>query len=89
MIEKLAQFTDIRSCLIVGGLSTKVSLVFQFHDAFSILLGFQARMLLPSIFHTVAYYANISLISLSKVYYDLGWIIAKNLIKCFFNQLYS
>lgn len=24
MIEKLAQFTDIRSCLIVGGLSTKV-----------------------------------------------------------------
>ncbi|KAL5077547.1 hypothetical protein RYX36_016531, partial [Vicia faba] len=30
MIEKLAQFTDIRSCLIVGGLSTKVSLLFQF-----------------------------------------------------------
>lgn len=24
MIEKLSQFTDIRSCLIVGGLSTKV-----------------------------------------------------------------
>lgn len=24
MIEKLAQFTDIRCCLIVGGLSTKV-----------------------------------------------------------------
>ncbi|KAL2604717.1 hypothetical protein AAZV13_09G084100 [Glycine max] len=24
MIEKLAQFTDIRCCLVVGGLSTKV-----------------------------------------------------------------
>jgi hypothetical protein len=27
MIEKLAQFTDIRCCLIVGGLSTKVFLL--------------------------------------------------------------
>lgn len=33
MIEKLAQFTDIRCCLIVGGLSTKVRLLFQFHDS--------------------------------------------------------
>jgi ATP-dependent RNA helicase DDX27 len=24
MIEKIAQFTDIRCCLVVGGLSTKV-----------------------------------------------------------------
>ena len=24
MIEKLAQFTDVRCCLVVGGLSTKV-----------------------------------------------------------------
>lgn len=54
MIEKLAQFTDIRSCLIVGGLSTKVSLLFEFHNAYSIL---------PSIFHTLACDANISLIS--------------------------
>jgi len=26
MTEKLAQFTDIRCCLVVGGLSTKVFL---------------------------------------------------------------
>lgn len=26
MVEKLAQFTDIRVCLVVGGLSVKVSL---------------------------------------------------------------
>lgn len=32
MIEKLAQFTDIRCCLVVGGLSTKVWSLFQFHD---------------------------------------------------------
>lgn len=30
MIEKLAQFTDIRCCLIVGGLSTKVCYKFIF-----------------------------------------------------------
>jgi hypothetical protein len=33
MIEKLAIYTDIRCCLIVGGLSKKVRLLFQFHDA--------------------------------------------------------
>jgi hypothetical protein len=33
MIGKLAIHTDIRCCLIVGGLSTKVRLLFQFHDA--------------------------------------------------------
>lgn len=28
MVEKLAQFTDIRCCLVVGGLSTKVYIFF-------------------------------------------------------------
>lgn len=44
MIEKLAQFTDIKCCLIVGGLSTKVWLLFQFHDALISKMWLLARI---------------------------------------------
>lgn len=40
MIEKLARYTDIRCCLIVGGLSTKVGCAFIFNVFFPWLLDF-------------------------------------------------
>jgi hypothetical protein len=40
MIEKLAQFTDIRCCLIVGGLSTKVLLALSSIKFFYVFIGF-------------------------------------------------
>ncbi|GLU04591.1 hypothetical protein SLE2022_217290 [Rubroshorea leprosula] len=48
MIEKLAQFTDIRCCLVIGGLSLKVqeaALSFNLDEADRLLkLGFSAEI---------------------------------------------